>query len=359
MFKIFNIINYLHLHQKRQRGAALMVMLVIVIVGAAAILLNSLTGITLRIERDKKTADALALAKQALVGYSASSNTPGQLPCPEDTAKIGGLYEGDADNSCSLPAVGRLPWRSLKTGPIRDANGELLWYAISDGFRTPPINSDSAAKLTIDGAVGSAVAIIFSAGAPINGQSRPVPTNLAPPNVTQYLDLSNNDGDNTFVTTGPDTTFNDRLLLVTHDDLFRVVEKRVAKELQNTTFAGYLAVNPARYPNPANISSCTIATCPSDTSQCRGWIPSFANFDNPSWILPSWFVSNGWNHLVYYSASSSRLASAPAGCNLIASGVPTQALFFMTSSQLATQTRPSNNVQDYLEDLENYNMDNM
>ena len=343
---------------RKQQGAVLMVMLVILIIGAATLLLNSLSNTAIHIERDKKTADVLSQAKQALIGYSAkSSTTPGQLVCPEDITKIGTANEGDADNSCTLPAVGRLPWRTLKTGPLRDADGELLWYAISNGFRSSPINSDNAAQLTVDGTAGSAVAIIFSAGAPINGQSRPAPTPLTPPDVTQYLDLSNNDGDNTFVTTGSDITFNDKLLLVTHDDLFRVVEKRVAKDLQNA-FAGYLAANPGRYPNPANVSSCTIATCPSDTTQCRGWIPSFANFDNPNWILPSWFVSNGWNHLVYYSANSSRLASSPLGCNLIAPGIPTtQALFFMTGSQLGAQIRPSNNVQDYLEDLENYNMD--
>lgn len=345
---------------RKQRGAALMVMLVLLVLGTVTFLVNALSSTGLQIERDKITADALAKAKEALIGYSTNSNTPGKLPCPEQTSLIGTPTEGSADGSCSntLPTIGRLPWRSLGIGPIRDSNGELLWYVLSPGFRNSPINSNTQAQLTVNGITNRAVAIIFSAGAPINGQIRPTPTAGSPPDASQYLELSNNVvNSTTFVTSGPAATFNDRLLLVTHDDLFHVVEKRVAKELQNT-FADYISNNPGTYPNPANISCSTAANCNYDASQCRGWIPVTAN-NNPTWVLPNWFSPNDWYRVIYYSASSSRLASTPPGCNLTVSGTATQALFFMAGAPINAQVRPSNNLQDYLEDIENNNMDDI
>ena len=81
------------LHARKQHGAALMVMLVILVLGAATVLVTSLNSSRLRMERDKITADALAQAKEALIGYavkvaltkSSSENQarPGDLPCPD------------------------------------------------------------------------------------------------------------------------------------------------------------------------------------------------------------------------------------------------------------------------------------
>ena len=291
-----------------------MVMLVILIVGGSALLLNSLSNTAIRTERDKITANSLAQAKQALIGYATNNDPPGQLPCPENTLAIGGPNEGSASGSCTLPAIGRLPWRTLGIGPLRDANGDLLWYAISQGFRTPPINSDSAAQLTVDGSVGSAVAIIFSVGPPINGQSRPIPTSSSPPLVAGYLDLSNNDGDNTFITGGPDATFNDRLLLVTHKDLFDVVEKRVAKEVINSLNEYFLAN--LFYPRPADFTDAnclgsaiiTGVSCPSGATN-KGRPPAHPSTDwDPASLLngansSSWFQTNGWRELVFYAVA--------------------------------------------------------
>ena len=340
-----------------QTGAALMVMLVIFIIGSLALLVSALSRAGAQNERDKVTTNALAQAKEALIGYATNNNIPGQLPCPEQTSLIGTATEGSASGSCSntVPTIGRLPWRTLGIGPLLDGNGDLLWYVLSPGFHSTPINSDTQAKLTVDGSPNSAVAIIFSAGSPINGQARTTPTNTSPPNVTQYLDLSNNDGNNTFITNGPLATFNDRLIVVTHNDLFQVVEKRVAKELL-TTFASYISNNPNNYPNPANINCPTTGNCNFDTAQCRGWIPTVAN-NNPTWVLPNWFTPNNWQQVIYYSAGSARLSNVPSGCSLLLSSAPAQALFIMAGSKLNSQIRPSSNIQDYLEDMENYNMD--
>lgn len=292
-------------------------------------LLHSLSGTALRMERDKVTAEALAQAKEALVGYATNASTPGQLPCPENTLSIGTPNEGQAQGACSniTPVIGRLPWRTLGLGPLRDGNGDLLWYVISPGFRSSPINSDTPAQLTVDGVANSAVAIIFSAGSAINGQARPLPTSASPPVVNQYLDLSNNDGDNTFITAGPADTYNDRLLTLSHDELFRVVEKRVAREVimaLNEYYCGFGNVNtagtcigaggPRFYPLPADFTdgSClgngSLAACNSGASN-KGRIPA-----NPTtaWDATSllrgtsggnWFQSNGWRELAFYSVA--------------------------------------------------------
>ena len=338
-----------------------MVMLVILVMGVATFLVSSLSRSALRIERDQKTAEALAQAKQALIGRAVSDNTvPGRLPCPEDTSLIGTPNEGQALGSCSntLPVIGRLPWRTLGLGDIRDGNGDKLWYVLSAGFRNSPINSDTPAQLTVDGIPNSAVAIIFSVGPPINGQSRPIPTSSTPPAVTQYLELSNNDGDNTFVSNGPADTFNDRFQLVTPSDLFRVVEKRVAKEVK-TALATYFATNGV-YPYPANFldSSCA-GMCYSDPTVCRGRLPQTAL--PVDWVgLPTWFFTNRWYLPIIYSAGTGRLATSPAGCNpsLSVSGMSTPALFFMPGTPLGSYVRPNyTSLSYYLEDAENNNGD--
>ena len=187
---------------RKQRGAALMVMLVIMVMGAATILVSSLSSSGLRIERDKITADALAQAKDALIGYAVkvqidnsdctafgnNCRRPGDLLCPDTD------NDGDAESNCGNASgttwqdkrLGRLPWKTLGLPDLRDGNGERLWYAVSNNFKnstrttcTAPgqagcLNSDTAGTITIrspdgnildDGSTMSgAVAIIIAPG---------------------------------------------------------------------------------------------------------------------------------------------------------------------------------------------------
>ena len=244
---------------RQQRGALLILLVIALGILAATVFVGILSSSDIQNQRDKTTAAALAEAKVAVIGWSASRYstssiyTPGQLPCPEDLSLIGTANEGTAKSSCTLPATGRLPWKTLKTGDIRDGYGEKLWYAISSGFRTSSINSTTLAQLTVDGVPNSAVAIIFSVGPPLAGQVRPVPTALTPPLTNQYLDGSNNDGDNQFVTQGSAATFNDKLLAITHHDLFSVVERRIISVIIGagtapSTGLRYYYANNAAYP---------------------------------------------------------------------------------------------------------------
>ncbi len=272
---------------RSQQGMTLIMLVFIVGLAATAFVLNALNTHTVKIERDKKTAAALAEAKAALIGWAATQTTLaklGQLPCPEDTALIGLPTEGTAKTSCTLPAIGRLPWRSLGLGDLSDGNGDKLWYVVSPGFRSNTINSDTPAQLTVDGVAGRAVAIVFSPGPMLAGQARPTPTIANPPDVAQYLDLSNNDGDNTFVTVGAVTSFNDRLLTISHDELFSVVEKRVATEVLNCMDA-YAAMPVAvplplppvgAYPWPAKLDATLPPTYIGTVNNFFGRVP-----DNP------------------------------------------------------------------------------
>lgn len=159
---------------RMQNGAALMVMLVIMILGAAAFLLASLNSSALQNSRDRITADALAQAKEALIGYAAkvqisassASNQPrpGDLPCPDTNND--GLQEiscGNASGSTGQAArLGRLPWKTLGLPDLRDASGERLWYAVSNNFKyntrnTALLNSDTPGTLTVRNATGNII----------------------------------------------------------------------------------------------------------------------------------------------------------------------------------------------------------
>lgn len=112
-----------------ERGAAALMLIVIVAVLAAAAVASALPG-TLQAERDQATHRALAQAAQALAGHArvrrcvvGSGTVASHLPCPDL-----GAAEGQAAPSCAPGSRGRLPWRTLGIEPLRDADGECLWY---------------------------------------------------------------------------------------------------------------------------------------------------------------------------------------------------------------------------------------
>ena len=358
----------------KQDGAVFIVMLVILIMGAAAVLIGSLSSRAIQNRRDEVTAKALAQAKDALIGRAVSDNTmPGRLPCPEDTSLIGTPNEGQALGSCTLPAIGRLPWKSLGLGDLRDANGDKLWYVLSAGFRNSPLNSDTPAQLTVDSVPNKAVAIIFSVGPPINGQSRPIPTSSTPPNITQYLELSNNTGGNAFVSSGPSDTFNDRLLLITHDELFRVVEKRIAGEVKNC-LNEYASISAGLYPWASPWNVLTYA----DTSgTLYGRIPDTPfndTFSDNSSMHVNWGprcnISSGsgwwldWKDMVFYAISDAYSPDQNTGAALLTINPPSTTAnkqfvvivagkILTTLLQVRGSTAEKTNLNNYLESPNN------
>ncbi len=260
----------------KQRGAALIVMVVIMAVGSAAFLVNSLNSAGLKIKRDEITAAALAQAKDALIGQAVTYNDyPGSLPCP-DTDDDG---TSDAGGTTGCPQyIGRLPWKTLGLPDLRDAAGERLWYTLSRNVRryasVRPLNSDTSGTLNITGTytANNLMAIVFAPGAPLPTQSRsatqtaPCTTTDIPPSTefenvcaTNYLEGSNANlskeanpvaginPNQSYQNANASTPFNDQLISISQNQLFPLVEKRIAKEISNC-LQNYASANLSRYP---------------------------------------------------------------------------------------------------------------
>jgi len=233
---------------------ALLAMLAVVVMGVAYTLASRLNAASRFIAVDREyNGKVLNQAKQALIGYvaqeaaKAGENNPGRLPCPEAGAFFGDpAQEGIAAGNCTLPAVGRLPWRTLGLDKLVDANTEPLWYVVSSGWAlsnstVPPlqtlINSDSPGQIIVDGATNAAVALIIAPGPAVGAQacggspawvqSRPA---AGPPDLRNYVECTNatSPADATFVTSSPGNTFNDQVLRVTTDDVLPALEAAIA-----------------------------------------------------------------------------------------------------------------------------------
>src|SRR4029077_11721291 len=134
-----------------------------------------------------ENAQVLARAKAALIGHvalqaaKAGETDPGRFVCPEAAGNVGTSTEGAAASSCTFPAIGRFPWRTLATDKFLDAAGEPLWYVIASGWAygaskwlviNPNCTSDNTLAcntglLTVDG-VKDTVALIIAPGQAMN-----------------------------------------------------------------------------------------------------------------------------------------------------------------------------------------------
>ena len=193
-------------------------------------------------------ANVLNQARQALIGWMAmnaagTDPNPGRLPCPEAPAFFADpANQGVAAGSCTLPAVGRLPWRTLGLDRLVDDAGEPLWYVVSPGWALPtmvPINSDTLGQLSLDG--GEAVALIIAPGRPVTvvaggncaawTQSRPI---AGTPDLRNYLECenANSPADANFVRRNANATYNDQVLRVAAADVMPALEAAIQDRLQ-------------------------------------------------------------------------------------------------------------------------------
>ena len=237
-----------------QRGVALLAMLAAAAMVFAYLLTSRLNAASQFVGINRQhNAQVMAQAKQALEGWVAlnaasTDANPGRLPCPEAPAYFGDpTQEGIAAPNCTLPAVGRLPWRTLGLKKLVDAAGEPLWYVVSPGWALPSstatltINADSMGQLTVDGAANDSVALIIAPGPVLNAQacggaaawaqSRPA---AGAPDLRNYLECqnANSPADTAFVTNSPGNVFNDQVLRVTTADLLPGLEAAIANRMQ-------------------------------------------------------------------------------------------------------------------------------
>lgn len=354
----------------KQHGAALMVMLVIVVLGITAALIGSLSATALNTARQKTTANALAQAKEALIGRAvADNNIPGSLPCPDTNDD--GSAELLSGNDCPS-YIGRLPWKTLGLPDLRDGSGERLWYALSANFRDDdsarPLNSNTKGTLPVYRADGAnlqtetgynAIAVIFAPGSPLASQVRN--TAAEQNSAANYLDIANSR--NNASTNGPfiagakSETFNDQLLFITTRDLMPLVEQRVAGEVRRALANYYTNSGCNCYPWADSVAQ--YSDYDSNYGLNRGWLPNHALPVDWAGTFrpPSWFFDNEWYKLIYYSVAKDYTEN-PGDCyscidsTLRVDGVSgVRALFFMPGTFAGTR-RPDY-LSDYLEDSEN------
>lgn len=336
----------------RQQGIALLLILLIAMIGAITVFLTTWNSGLGRQNRERQTELALQQAKEALIAYAVSvdlsgSKRPGDLPCPDLN------NDGRKETSCGNAAgstgqsarLGRLPWKDLGLPDLRDGSGERLWYAVSNNFKENtrhfPLNSDTTGTIHVVDADGNVtpniIAILIAPGEPLQrldataAQDRSAGNENDP---TQYLDKASTEDNADF---SDDTTngfvsgivrdatgrvqVNDRILVITYDDLFPLLEKRVAAEVMNC-LTGYAATpnNNGRYPWAADLATSVSGTptayndvsgttfgripdlmCNTGSQgpidpvpQCRTVVGTNPNMSTNWGSLPNCYIGNGW-----------------------------------------------------------------
>jgi hypothetical protein len=219
--------------QQADKGFILIALLALLTMGGLYFLVSNLTPEAIEARRAAKTEAALVQARDALIGYALKYRDTqvakdldstgdddrvmyGYLPLPDlgssrnqnidpncKDASNNPLEGCDANtftgiifdaNKIGPTVVGRVPWRTLGTGPLRDGHGECLWLIVSSLHSRiqgptptlPPMNWDTLGQLDIVTANGTSaltsalathdrpVAIIYSPGPPFPGQDRGV-----------------------------------------------------------------------------------------------------------------------------------------------------------------------------------------
>lgn len=195
--------------RRKQRGFLLIALVALLTIGGLYFFISNLSPEQVRARRQQLTDEALTQAREALIGYAVryredqlktgnSGLVYGYLPLPDlgntRNQNIACTEEGCdaanfAGNALNVTVIGRFPWRTLGTGPLRDSHGECLWYAVSGSHqriqRTSPMNWDTLSQLDVVVANGTAamvsaitsaherpIAVIFSPGPPLTGQDR-------------------------------------------------------------------------------------------------------------------------------------------------------------------------------------------
>jgi len=351
---------------RKQSGVALIAFLLIFVTAASFALLKGLNETATQHHRDAQTAEALAEAKAALIGYAASDpNRPGELPCPDSNNDGESVPVPDYQGLNCQRLLGWFPWKTLRLPETADGAAERLWYAVSDDYHAgdpAKLNSDLPGQLTVDG-VNDVVAVILAPLEPVGGQSGRPGTD-AEADVHKYLEDINSNLDLTNYTSSGAGEFNDRLIAITRRELMVPTERRVAGELRNVLksyFANSSPTPSARYyPYAAQLDDSSY-TCTLD--ERHGHVPLVMVAGSPtligcggSAVLPAWFDKYNWHTVTYYAVAPSCTNTTPGGAGALLtvnnSSPPVnnkQAIVVMTGQKLPGQIRPTTNVVDYLE----------
>lgn len=309
----------------RQRGAVVLLFLLLAVSGSAFVMLKALNESAARDARQRYESTAvLNAAKRALIGYAvayadgthALGKGPGHLPCP-DHDPAGTVGSSDAVPDCTLASsneTGRFPWRTLGLPELRDGSGAPLWYAVSDAFRSnasPPLNSDTAAGLTVD-ARTDVVAVVIAPGEALAGQSRTGANDYTP--AAWLEDANATTGDGVFASAASGA-FNDVVLAVTRAELMAAVERTVVTEVANALDAYF------DDPDGDDVGG-NDPDCGADPD-CDDGYPWLADFDNPATSNYAGVVGTRFGHLPFVRAGVPFDADFTAAWDVAAAGTLT------------------------------------
>jgi len=373
------------LHTSRsnaQRGQAMLLLVLLLVVGITGLVYYMIDPTASALRRDNQTAEMLAKAKNALIGYAASSTTrPGQLPCPDLITNTPASIPPNIPNDGIADAlvagncpsyIGRLPWKTLGIEDLRGAAGERLWYAASPDFTnsTPDLfDTDVKGALTVsqDKAANvitsQAVAVIFAPGPVLPGQLRDPANENNPANYLDSADGVNNAVLSSFISAQASPAFNDRLILIDTAALWTIVEKRVARDMVKLLFQYRSATG--YYPWAANNFD--------DDSvdlRRRGGVPmedalptAWGSGGTPT--PPNWMAQDSpnrkWGRLFYYAVAdcATQGAPLPPGCSTLTVDGVSKDIVLITTGPWGTgptgTNRPSTTLSDYVDDIENNN----
>lgn len=253
---------------RRQGGYALLLMVGAAAVAILAILVASLDSAAVRNRRNAATAQALAQAKEALLGHAITyrdahpGEVHGYLPCP-DANNDGSAAPPDSPcGSKGQTVIGRLPYKTLGLPPLKDDAGECLWYAVSGSAKNSPkddvMNWDAYGRIAVQDPTGNtlatantsrgAVAVIFAAGPPLGAAARGSGAAGACPgaaanDLANYIDggYVSPTATLTAIQGRPDSAANnDRIEWITIDDIFRRIKRRSDFPIQIQALRGMM-----------------------------------------------------------------------------------------------------------------------
>ena len=310
--------------------------------------------------------------------------------------------------------IGRLPFATqtvpcVGTGATQyglsdnfiDGEGEALWYAVSRNLIRPAglpalvinpasMNNPTFPWLIVRDKNGQIVsnrvaAVIISPGRVVGAQNRA--GGIAGP--AAYLDTAVVSGvaysnanyampnedfiiaedmqlvSNPHPVYGQPYQFNDKLIFITIDELMLALERRAIREARNALQNYYLASAPAAtdrfYPYAALLGDVDHA-CVETT--LAGGLPidsPFAACSHPNVglnaFLPAWFIESRWQDFMYYVISPDCSFATPGclagGSITVGAQANLNALLISTGAALVGQNRPSNNLVDYVDSVEN------
>lgn len=312
----------------------LTLLMVIVFIGLLMVYSSSDDAEQSRIRQKEKTARALALAKETLLGHAIidaiseppqqATPRPGELPCPDRN------NDGEANGGAACTSVGWFPWKTMRLEDLRDSADERLWYAVSEDFRDDgdvsetDINSATVFNellhiLDASGVeTGSAAAVIIAPGSPLPGQTRSAGDSVAADVMQQYLEGTNNDSNDTF-TNETTSTLNDQIVIITAEELVERAAELAIRQAAAAVRKYYN--NNGFYPYPEFDTVCDINTYsslnPGGHQNIAGLLPlsSDANCPHDVLSMPAWFADNGWDKVIVYMAAPACSGSDTSNCN--------------------------------------------